>query len=192
MDIKKWLFLGFSAVALVVLLIIFFRGGKGERIKAAVELPAATSTAPAEEAAQTRLVTLFFPAEEDGLLHPEVREIQASTSVVEEAKEVVEELIKGSEKGYLSPFPEETKLRQLFVTREGIAYVDFSRELADKHPSGSSAELATVYSIVNSLAFNFKGIKKVFILIEGQERETLGGHINLSQAFRPLYSLNAE
>jgi germination protein M len=70
--------------------------------------------------------------------------------------------------------------------------VDLSREIMEKHPSGSSAELATVYSIVNTLAYNFKPIKKVFLLVEGSEKETLSGHINLSQPFVPLYSLNAK
>lgn len=194
MDIKKWLFLGLSVVVVVVLVIFFFRGGGGERIRvgAPTELLPETPPPTEEKPKETRLVTLFFPSEEDSFLHPEVREIESSPSLVEGAKQVVQELLKGSTKGYLSPFPAETKLRQFFVTREGLAYVDFSRELADRHPSGSSAELATVYSVVNSLAFNFKAIKKVFILVEGQERETLGGHINLSQAFLPMYSLNAQ
>ncbi len=192
MDVKKWLFLGFSAVVLAVLVIVFFRGGGGERVKAPAELPSSPAEVSGETTFEKKLVTLFFPSEEDSFLHPEAREIPASSTVAEEAKQVVEELIKGSAKGYLAPFPEGTRLRQFFVTKDGIAYVDFSRELVDKHPSGSSAELATVYSVVNSLAFNFKAIKKVFILVEGQERETLGGHINLSQAFLPLYSLNAE
>jgi len=92
----------------------------------------------------------------------------------------------------ISPLPPETRLRQLFITRSGVAYVDFSKELADRHPSGSSAEIATIYSVVNSLTYNFKSIKKVFILVEGGEKETLGGHISLSQAFAPRYSLSAD
>jgi hypothetical protein len=83
-------------------------------------------------------------------------------------------------------------LRQVFVTREGVAYVDFSREFVDKHPSGSAAEIATIYAIVNSLTFNFKTIKRVFILVDGNERETLGGHINLTRSFLPQMSLVAK
>ena len=59
-------------------------------------------------------------------------------------------------------------------------------------PSGSSEELAAVYSVVNTLAYNFKPIKKVFILVEGGERETLGGHVNLGEAFLPQFSLDAQ
>jgi germination protein M len=136
-------------------------------------------------------VTLFFLSEDDSLLHPEEREILADSSIVGEAKQVVEELIRGSERGLVNPLPPETRLRQLFVTKEGVAYLDFSKDIIEKHPSGSSAELGTVYSIVNTMVYNFKPIKKVFILVEGSEKETLGGHINLSQAFVPQFSLNA-
>jgi spore germination protein GerM len=188
----QWVFLGLSALVLLVLVIVFFRGGGRELVMPATETPPSAEPSPAEEPPASKSVTLFFISEEDSLLHPEAREITAGDSVVSKATATVQELIRGSQKGYLSPFPPETTLRQLFITKDGIAYVDFSKEFMDKHPSGSSAELATVYSIVNTLAYNFRPIKKVFILVEGGEKETLGGHINLGQAFLPLYSLDAQ
>jgi hypothetical protein len=36
-----------------------------------------------------------------------------------------------------------------------------------------------------------KSVKKVFILIDGGERKTLGGHIDLTQAFLPQYDIVA-
>jgi spore germination protein GerM len=192
MDARRWTFLGLSVVALVVLAIIFFRSGGRELIKPRGEAAPAEGPRSSEPAAQSKIITLFFGSEDDSLLHAEERRIAASPSVVQEATEAVQELIKGSGKGLLAGLPPETKLRQLFITKDGVAYVDFSKELIDKHPSGSSAELSTVYSVVNTLAYNFKPIKKVFILVEGAEKETLGGHINLSQAFVPLFSLNAQ
>lgn len=187
----QWTLLGLLLIVVLVLAAVFFRGEGGEKIKSATEVPAAGRPSAAAPAREAKTVQLFFITEDDNLLHPEKREIPAGPSVVEEAGQAVKELIRGSDKGYISPLPPETRLRQLFITKDGTAYVDFSREFIEKHPSGSSAELATVYSIVNTLAFNFKPIKKVFILVEGSEKETLGGHINLSQPFLPLYSLNA-
>jgi spore germination protein GerM len=185
----QWTLFGLSLIAVLILAAVLFRGAGGEKIKsAAVTSP---SESPAEPAPEAKTIALFFLSEDDNLLHPEQRKILASPSIVEEAELAVEELIRGSDKGYISPLPPETKVRQLFVTKEGVAYVDLSREIMESHPSGSSAELATVYSIVNTLAYNFKPIKKVFILVEGSEKETLSGHINLSQPFVPLYSLNA-
>jgi germination protein M len=192
MDSRRWTLLALSGIVLLVLVIIFFRGGGRELIRPTDDIPPAEASASAEPTREAREVVLFFPSEGDSLLHAERRRIPGGSSVAEEAREVVEELIKGSSEGYLSPLPPETRLRQLFITKDGIAYVDFSKEIVEKHPSGSSAELTTVYSVVNTLAHNFRPIRKVFILVEGGERETLGGHINLSQAFVPLDSLIAQ
>jgi spore germination protein GerM len=192
MDKKRWIVFGLSVIFLLVLVFVFFRGGGQEKIRPAAETSPRESLSGSEQLGETRMVTLFFLAEEDTLFHPEERQIMSSPSVVQEAEEIVEELIKGSDKGNLSALPAETKLRQLFITKDGVAYVDFSKELADNLAPGSSTELAAVYSIVNTLAYNFKAIKKVFILVEGGEKETLGGHISLSRAFVPFYSLSPE
>ncbi len=192
MDRKRVAILGILFVVLVVLVIVFFKSGLKEKI-----IPAAPISPPEVEPlrlqpGQTRIVILFFLSENDTLLHPEEREIPADTSVVHQAKQTIQELIKGSRRGFISPFPPETKLRELYVTDEGVAYVDFSKDIVEKHLSGSSAEISTIFSVVNSLAYNFNSIEKVFILIEGRERETLGGHINLSRPFLPLYDLIAQ
>lgn len=192
MDKKRFILLGVLFVLLIVLVIIFLRSGGEEKIEKPPATPPSEPESSPTELPETKKIVLFFLSEEDTLLHPEEREISAASSIVYQAKQTIEELIKGSESGYVSPFPPETRLRELFVTEDGIAYVDFSREIFEKHLAGSSAEISTIFSIVNSLSYNFKSIKKVFILIEGGEKETLGGHINLSQAFRPQYDLIAK
>jgi len=191
MNAKRIALLVVLLTILAILVVIFFRSDVMKKIKLPAEAPPPVLEPSPPGPVQTRKVVLFFLSEADTLLHPEEREITASSSIVRQAKQAVEELIRGSEKGYISPFPPETKLRELFLTRDGVAYVDFSEEIVEKHLSGSSAEISTIFSVVNSLAYNFKTIKKVFILIEGQERETLGGHINLSRPFLPLYDLIA-
>lgn len=188
----RWALLVLSLIVLGVLAVVFFKDGRREFVKPTLDAPPDQPSVVEETSHATKEIVLFFPAEEDSLLHPERRSILSGASVAEEAKRAVEELIKGSAQGLLSPLPDQTRLRELFITRDGTAYVDFSREFMEKHPSGSSAELTTVYSVVNSLTYNFKPIKKVFILVDGGEKETLGGHINLSQAFTQLSSLIAE
>lgn len=189
---KRIALLGFFFLVLIILVFIFFQSGGKEKIKPASLSPPPELEPESSEAEETRKIVLFYPAEEDAFLHPEERDIKAAPSLVDQAKQVIRELLQGSQMGYVSPFPLETKLRGLFVTKEGVAYVDFSKEILEKHLSGSSAEISTVYSAVNSLVHNFKAIKKVFILIEGQEKETLRGHINLSQPFLPQYDLIAQ
>ena len=136
-------------------------------------------------------MTLFFISDDDDSLHKETREIAAGPTAADEAERALAELVKGSEKGLLSPLPPQTKVRQVFIAKDGLATVDFSRDIADKFAYGSSSELAAVYAVVDTLVFNFKAIKKVVILVEGSERDTLGGHVDLSRAFSPDYSLVA-
>lgn len=192
MDTKKSMILVSLFVLLVILVVLFFNQRGEEKIKPGPEETSLELEAETGEEVELKKITLFFPSEADSLLHPEEREIIASPSLIKEAKQTILELLEGSKNGYLSPFPPETRLRELYFTKEGIAYVDFSREIQERHISGSTAEMATVFSVVNSLTYNFKSIKKVFILIEGGEKETLGGHINLSRPFLPKYDLIAE
>ncbi|MBN1938351.1 MAG: GerMN domain-containing protein, partial [Candidatus Aminicenantes bacterium] len=139
-----------------------------------------------------RTVTLLFISEEHESLVPEEREIFADpASPAAEAREILSELIKGSQRGLLSPIPQETRLIQVYIDKDGTAYVDFSREFADRHPSGSTAEIDTVYAVVDSLAQNLKAVKKVFLLVDGEERETLAGHIAIDRPIVPDYSLIA-
>lgn len=178
------------AVLAVVVLVFFFGISRQEKIKHLTRTPVSTAGSDPAGAVTMKKVTLFFLSENDNLLHPEEREIQAS-SLNQEAGEVVTELIKGPRSGLLSTLPENTRLRQVFVTSDGTAYVDLSRQILEASYYGSSGEMAAVYSIVNSLTYNFKNIKRVSLLVEGNERETLGGHIDLSRPFNPDYSLVA-
>jgi spore germination protein GerM len=178
-------------VVLAALVVAFFWSSGNERLRKSDGRPFASEPAAPSDR-ETKSVSLFFLREDDGLLVAEQREIAADASIVREAEAVITELIKGSRGELVSPLPPETKLSQLFITKEGTAYVDFSRDLIDNHPSGAAAEISTVYAVVNSLAYNFKSIKKVFILIDGEERETLAGHLSLDRPFSPNYSLIAK
>jgi spore germination protein GerM len=79
--------------------------------------------------------------------------------------------------------PPGTTLRALFVTANGEAYIDFSREIAAAHPGGSLDELLTVYTIVNALTVNLPAVSAVQVLVNGKEVDTLAGHVDLR---RPL------
>lgn len=189
MDNKKVITLGSLFFLLLILIVLFFTGGI-ENKTTKLSLPSVPEPeTSSEETPDPKTITLFFLSEEDGLLHGEEREILSNPSLISEIKQAVEALLEGSESGYISPFPPESKLRDVFMTEEGIVYVDFSKEIQDEHLSGATAEISTVYSLVNSLAFNFKSIKKVFILIDGNEKETLKGHVDISRPLVPISKL---
>lgn len=185
------LVLGVLSVVLIVLAIIFFAGGGREKVDRFIDANVPKVPAVAGGSAEARSVTLFFLDDNDDFLHRETRQVAVGPTADDEAEQTLAELIKGSEKGLLSPLPPQTKVRQVFIGKDGVATVDLSRDVADKFAYGSTMELAAVYAVVNTLAFNFKAVKKVVILVEGAEKETLGGHVDLTRAFLPDYSLVA-
>jgi spore germination protein GerM len=188
---KPALVLGVLSVVLLALVIIFFAGGGREKVERFIDANVPKTPAAAGESAATKTVTLFFLDDDDDFLHRETRPIAAGPTAAEEAERALAELIKGSEGSLVSPLPPQTKVRQVFIGQDGVATVDFSRDVAEKFSYGSTMELAAVYAVVNTLAFNFKAVKKVVILVEGAEKETLGGHVDLTRAFLPDYSLVA-
>ena len=128
-----------------------------------------------------KIVLLYFSDREDEYLVGEKREILKRDKVDEEAKEAIIELIKGPKGKFVPTLPLRTKLLTLRVNDKGVAEVNFNKALSKDHPGGSSAEMMSVYSIVNSLILNFPQIKKVKILIEGKTGETIAGHLSLDQ-----------
>lgn len=121
---------------------------------------------------------LLFSSDDQAYLIPEERKILTGTKLDDQCVDVVVELIKGpSNEHLISTLPKETKLKSLFITPEGNAYVDFSNELAANHIGGTEEEMLTIYSITNTILINFPSIKKVQILIDNKQRDTLNGHL---------------
>jgi hypothetical protein len=121
---------------------------------------------------------IFFPAAGgDTLLIAEDQMIFKSEEVSNRARQILKKLQEGPhDSKMLSPFPKETKLQDLFISEDGTVFIDFSPAIAANHPGGVLNELATIYSVVNSLTYNLPDIREVKILIGGVEKETLAGH----------------
>ena len=134
---------------------------------------------------ERREVLLYFSDSEGGYLIGEKRKILKRNGAKEEAKETIIELIKGPKGKLIPTLPPRTELLTLEISDAGLAKVNFNPALSRDHPGGSSAEMMTVYSIVNSLSLNFPQIKRVQILIDGKPIATLVGHLSLEQPVSP-------
>ena len=130
-------------------------------------------------------VALYFSDQEGEYLIGEKREILKREDVEEEAKDAINGLIKGPKGKLIPTLPPQTKLLGFELGEDGVAKVNFNKALSKDHPGGSSAEIMTVYSIVNSLTLNFPQIKRVQILIEGKAVETIAGHLSLKRPISP-------
>ncbi len=143
-----------------------------------------TPATPAQPEAERRITATLFYVSEDGLrLVSAKREVPYGANAGEQARRIVEEVLKPAPAPYVSAIPAGTRLRALFVTGRGEAYVDLSGEVARKHVGGSLDELFTVYAVVDALTVNLPAITAVQILVDGKEVDTLAGHVDLR---RPL------
>ena len=134
-------------------------------------------------------VTLFFERPDNLLLGSEVDEIFKTTSLADRAKQIVIKLIQGPKGKLLPLLPKEALLKGLFLSQEGVAYVDLSGNANALLKGGSFEEVLAIYSIVNSISYNFPEVKKVRILMDGQEKDTFAGHVSLRTAIVPDYDL---
>ena len=129
------------------------------------------------------LVVLFYISEDGTKLVRTEQAVEFGENTLARARIITEAQLALPPTPLLSPIPKGTVLRALYLTDDGNAFVDLSAEVTLAHPGGSLDELFTVYALVNALTVNLAEISAVQILIEGQEVDTLAGHVDLR---RPL------
>ena len=129
--------------------------------------------------------TLFFyDANALELTRHEVQ-LRLSQDTDKRLEEIVKALTETSPDDLINPIPKGTSLYAAYLDDHSTAYLDFSRDLADAHIVGTMAEFLTVSAILQTVQANFPDqIRRVQILIEGQEVDTLAGHIDIS---KPLF-----
>jgi hypothetical protein len=141
-----------------------------------------TPTTPKETAHIT--ATLFFGAPDGQSLAPMRRDVPLAETVVEQGRQILAaQLSEIPPAPYVSVIPASTMLRAFYVTDSGDAFVDLSSDVVRGHPGGSLNELLTVYAIVNAVSANLPAARRVQILVDGKEVDTMAGHVDLR---RPL------
>jgi len=153
-------------------------GARQAQASAAVASAPASPSAAGAPAVRRITATLFYVSDDGMSLAPVQREVPFGASVAEQARAIVEAQIAASPP-LVSAIPADTKLREVFVTERGDAFVDLSGDVTAKHTGGSLDELLTVYAIVNALTVNLPAITRVQILVDGKEVDTLAGHVDL-------------
>ncbi|MCK5825879.1 MAG: GerMN domain-containing protein [Desulfuromusa sp.] len=136
-----------------------------------------------------REVQLSFTAAEGTFLVSEPRDIPMCEVSSDCINSLLTGLINGSKQGSFPVLPKETKILSIDVEND-LVRVDFSRQLVDFHPGGSLAELLSIYSIANSLSESFPYIRQIQILVEGEVKQTLKGHVRIDQPIYADFSYN--
>ena len=168
-------------VAIVVLLLVvvlaFFISGRdeGRDEEAAISTPAAEGD---------EKVFLYFTARDGRHLVATSAEIDSSAERAAKVRRVFDLLRQGPGEeaaDLLFPvLPAEASLKNVYLDKEGCLYLSLGAEILEGHPRGSSAEKLSIYAVVNSMVESFSWVSSVRFLLEGEEMDTLAGHVNLS------------
>ncbi len=132
-----------------------------------------------------REILVFFADANATALVREKRAVQLGAGIASDAEALISELLRGPQlKGSFPTIPAETRLLNAYRVNETLV-LDFTREIQTNHTGGSASEIMTVYSIVSTIVANLDEIKSVQILVEGNEVETLAGHLDISRPLSP-------
>lgn len=154
-------------------------------IAASSSSSSAASSSGSQKAA-TMDISVYYPDVNATGLVAVTKTVKAQEA--EKYKAAVEALLAGTDdKNLTAVFPKKTKLRKVSVSG-GVAKVDFDKNLTSGFVGGSTGEEMLVGSLVNTLT-EFSEIKKVQILVEGKEIDSLSGHLDLSRPVERMSEL---
>jgi hypothetical protein len=129
-----------------------------------------------------RKIKLTFPARQQPGFVAVDREIYATASLVNQAKQVVLALLAGplaSEAAAAPCFGADASYLEVYLDGKGLAVVDLPASTVAGLPGGTSAEVATLFCLVRTLSANIPQVGRVQVLIDGQVPESLRGHVDL-------------
>lgn len=135
------------------------------------------SREPEEKAPQGSMESLYIyiPKGEVKMVE-KVLEVKLDTSAKHKA-DIIINLLKRQK-----CLSEKLTLYDFASDNDGIMYLNFSKDILDDKIS-AAREITMTYAIVNSFISNFKGIKKIQFLVEGQPAQTINGVISI---YKPI------
>ena len=121
---------------------------------------------PAEATARTRalLTALFHAYAEPDSSHP-LSSLPAIADV------------------YLVPLPAQPSQADHLSLPEQLAVINLNGNFVASHPSGIAVETLTLLSVADTLHANMPQIVQVHFLVDGQQKDTLAGHADLTQNY---------
>lgn len=161
---KKFLIILIILLIIIgIALFIFFNGEETKTI---------TEYEPGQEITDDQMrktiISLYYKNKKTGLLVPEGRLVDVKILLENPYKTIFEMLMGNSKNDELkSVIPEKTKINKIEL-KNGILFLDLSKEFIENHPNGENEEKATIKAITNSLC-ELTEVNGVKILIDGKE-----------------------
>jgi hypothetical protein len=174
-------------IAIALLLVaVFLTGFYVLQLKQKAEQQAQrTDTRPVAPpaAGPEETVTLTIAYDDDAVFRKLRVSLPLPPERTERAREVLRTLLaEYTQKPSPHPLAEGSDVREVFLVAD-LAIVDLNPIVADSHRSGAFVETLTLTSMVETLAQNVPGVRRVRFLVDGKERETLAGHADLMATY---------
>ncbi len=187
---RNWWWIGLGTLVVAVVVGLVFFPGLTRRIRllsqsekqedqARREVLAPPITTPTDVAATAKL---FWAAGPDKLA-PVSIQLPLSADPAQRAKQVLHALIVNAPTPEERTLPADVEVLGFYVLSDGSAVADFSDALVSETPSGILSEQLVIDSITQTLENNVPSLRRLKILIHGQEVETLAGHVDLTGFF---------
>lgn len=125
-------------------------------------------------------VTLCYPGE--GMLRAGSAAVKRQPDMQSQAREALSALF-ADQRALTAPVLRELKVRGFYLDAAGTAYLDLTPGPQKDERASAWDEHLAVYAMVNTVLMNFEEIKRMVLLLDGREAQTLAGHIDLSRAF---------
>lgn len=157
-------------------------------VPGSVPMPAPVETSPSQ-------VTLMIANDEDGSLAPAEKKLALPMEATTRAKTLLNNLFTAyAQPDSTHPLAAVPAVSDVFLlpvpsgtdpsAQAGkIAVVNLTGAFVDHHPSGILVETLTLLSILGTLHANIPQITQVRFLVDGQPRETLAGHADLTRTY---------
>lgn len=132
----------------------------------------------------TETVTLYVADDTSGVLRAQSAKIPLPSDRQQRAEELLRALLRiYQQPGSTHPLSPASDIRSIYLISPGIAVIDLNAAFADEHRSGILSEQLTVNSLVETMAVNVPAVQRVRILVDGKTRDTLAGHVDLTDFF---------
>lgn len=189
----RWKYWVLGGLAMAVLAAAIYFPALRRRVQRAAKIKQQSEEQARRELAQSLITNpgtprvkakMFWAANgDDPILTPVLVDLPLPNDPVLRAKQVLNTLLAGPVDSDLRTLPPDAILLAFYLLPDGTGVADFSEALATSIPSGIESEQLAVDSITHTLEANVPQVRRLKILIHGQEIETLAGHLDLMGMF---------
>jgi sporulation and spore germination protein len=172
--------------AVVMIILALGMGFYAWRMRGGASQPESASSQPVAPpvSGPTEQVTLYIAYDDTGALRAQTARIPLPAGRQERAEELLRALLNiYLDKSSPHLLGAGSEVRNIYLVDPGLAVIDLNSAFADGHRSGVLVEELTVASLVETLAANIPGITRAKILVDGKERDTLAGHLDLTNFY---------